>query len=85
MIPYHGSQYSGRGGHYESWFLRANHPHKPQAFWIRYTLFVPADDRPALGELWAIWFDAGRDDPSGWQFMVCDLARRSDGFAGQAG
>ena len=61
MIPYHGSQYSGHGGHYESWFLRANHPHKPQAFWIRYTLFVPADDRPSLGELWAIWFDAGRD------------------------
>lgn len=45
-------------GHYESFFLRANHPARPLAFWIRYTLFSPAD-RPAdaLGELWAIYFD----------------------------
>lgn len=57
MIPYHGCQHSGQPGHYESWFLRANHPSKAQAFWIRYTLFVPKDKRPSLGELWAIWFD----------------------------
>ena len=45
-------------GHYESWFQRANHPSEPLAFWIRYTIFVPADGtRPALGELWAILFD----------------------------
>ncbi len=42
---------------YESWFARANHPTEPRAFWIRYTLFVPADNRPALAELWAICFD----------------------------
>ncbi len=51
------------GGHYESWFQRANHPERPLAFWIRYTVFCPLG-RPqeALGELWAIWFDgeAGR-------------------------
>ncbi|HSW11781.1 MAG TPA: hypothetical protein VLI06_03005 [Solimonas sp.] len=49
----------GQGdGHYESWFLRANHPTRPQAFWIRYTLFAPRG-RPDLaeGELWAIHFD----------------------------
>lgn len=57
MIPYHGCQHHGQAAHYESWFLRANHPSKAQAFWIRYTLFVPKDKRPALGELWAIWFD----------------------------
>ena len=57
MIPYHGCQHSGQPGHYESWFLRANHPSRAQAFWIRYTLFVPRDKRPSLGELWAIWFD----------------------------
>jgi hypothetical protein len=47
-----------RRGHYESWFQRANHPSKPRAFWIRYTIFSPKD-RPAdaLGELWAIAFD----------------------------
>jgi hypothetical protein len=45
-------------GHYESYYLRGNHPERPLAFWIRYTIFSPAG-RPAdaLGELWAIVFD----------------------------
>jgi hypothetical protein len=45
-------------GHYESYFQRANHPERPLAFWIRYTIFSPKG-RPdeAVGELWAIWFD----------------------------
>lgn len=48
-------------GHYESWFLRANHPSRPLAFWIRYTIFEPRG-RPgdARGELWAVAFDAER-------------------------
>jgi len=48
-------------GHYESWFLRANHPTRSLAFWIRYTIFVP-HSRPqdAIGELWAILFDGER-------------------------
>lgn len=47
-----------RRGHYESYFVRANHPTKPHAFWIRYTIFSP-DRRPAgaVGELWAVVFD----------------------------
>jgi hypothetical protein len=47
-----------KAGHYESFFQRANHPNRPLAFWIRYTIFSP-DKRPddALGELWAIYFD----------------------------
>lgn len=52
-------------GHYESWFQRANHPTRPLAFWIRYTLFAPrapesSSARP-IGELWAITFDGERD------------------------
>jgi hypothetical protein len=45
-------------GHYESWFQRANHPTRPLAFWIRYTIFCPRG-RPeaAVGELWAVAFD----------------------------
>ncbi|HUP06998.1 MAG TPA: hypothetical protein VMU47_07595 [Caldimonas sp.] len=48
----------GEGGHYESWFVRANHRTRPLAFWIRYTLLVPKG-RPAdaTAEVWAIWFD----------------------------
>lgn len=45
-------------GHYESWFQRANHPGRPLALWLRYTLFQPPG-RPdeAVGEVWAIYFD----------------------------
>ncbi|MBX3619869.1 MAG: hypothetical protein KF891_07775 [Rhizobacter sp.] len=45
-------------GAYESWFQRANHPSRPLAFWIRYTVLSPRGRaRDALGELWAVWFD----------------------------
>lgn len=49
------------GGHYESYFQRANHGTRPLAFWIRYTLLVPRG-RPDQGvcELWAIYFDGER-------------------------
>lgn len=50
------ARWSGRPGHYESWFQRANHPTRPLALWIRYTIFAPLHG-PAEGELWAIWFD----------------------------
>jgi hypothetical protein len=45
-------------GFYESYFQRANHPTRPLAFWIRYTIFCPKG-RPedAIGELWAVYFD----------------------------
>jgi hypothetical protein len=48
-------------GHYESYFIRANHAARGLAFWIRYTLFSPTG-RPqeARGELWAIAFDSER-------------------------
>ncbi|MBI5514091.1 MAG: hypothetical protein HY909_10010 [Deltaproteobacteria bacterium] len=48
-------------GHYESWFQRANHPSRPLAFWIRYTIFHPKGGSP-VGELWAIWFDGEREE-----------------------
>jgi hypothetical protein len=55
-----GSRYDpgSADGLYESYYLRANHPDRPLAFWIRYTVFSPAG-RPgeARGELWAIVFD----------------------------
>ncbi|MCC2637097.1 MAG: hypothetical protein K0Q68_816 [Moraxellaceae bacterium] len=45
-------------GHYESWFLRANHPSRKEGFWLRYTIFAPAGQpQKAIGELWAIHFD----------------------------
>jgi len=48
-------------GHYESWFLRGNHPDRPLAFWFRYTVTSPTG-RPqdAVAELFAITFDGER-------------------------
>lgn len=45
-------------GHYESYFVRANHPQRALAFWIRYTIFAPRG-RPAdaVCQLWAVYFD----------------------------
>ncbi len=53
------ARYHGQSrGHYESFFLRANHPSRPLAFWIRYTIFSPKNHpENALGELWAIFFN----------------------------
>jgi hypothetical protein len=49
-------------GHYESFFVRANHPSRPLAFWVRYTLLVPAaKPDAAVAELWAIAFDGERE------------------------
>src|SRR5215469_13608475 len=49
-------------GHYESFFQRANHPSRPLAFWIRYTLFSPKQHpEAAVGELWAIYFNGETD------------------------
>ena len=52
------TRYSGQAdGHYESFFIRANHPTRPLAFWIRYTIFSPRGaPENAVGELWAILF-----------------------------
>jgi len=45
-------------GHYESYFLRANHPTKALAFWLRYTIFSPkGKNQQSIGELWGAFFD----------------------------
>lgn len=52
----------GKSGHYESFFVRANHPFRSLAFWIRYTIFQPAGKPDnAIGELWAIIFNGDTD------------------------
>ena len=46
-----------RTGHYESYFLQANHPDRPLAFWVRFTLVSPENQKTAIGEVWAVYFD----------------------------
>jgi hypothetical protein len=45
-------------GHVESFFLKANDPSGPRAFWIKFTVYAPlgAKER-AAAEVWAIAFD----------------------------
>lgn len=68
------------GGHYESWFQRANHPSRPLAFWIRYTIYSPAHrSEDAVGELWAIFFDGERGRTTAvkqeFPLSACSFAR----------
>jgi hypothetical protein len=66
-----------RAGHYESFYQRANHPDRPLAFWIRYTIFAPANDpAAAIGELWAVVFDGetGRHTVAKEEFPLADCA-----------
>lgn len=72
-----------RAGHYESFYQRANHPQRPLAFWIRYTIFAPKG-RPdaAIGELWAVYFDGetGRHAVAKEEHRVADCEFGRDGF-----
>lgn len=93
MAPLTGLNYTRylpaqQAGHYESFFQRANHPTRPLAFWIRYTIFSPKGrSAEAVGELWAIFFDGERGQHTAvkqeWPISQCRFAR--DQFAVQVG
>lgn len=53
-------RYAGAPGHVESYFLRANDPERPRAFWLKQCILAPLDG-PALAESWFIWFDGERN------------------------
>lgn len=78
----------GPAGHYESFFQRANHPTRPLAFWIRYTLFSP-QGRPAqaVGELWAVCFngETGQHLAAKQAFPLGECAFSPAAFAVQIG
>ncbi|MEW6776899.1 MAG: tocopherol cyclase family protein [Bdellovibrionota bacterium] len=46
-------------GHVESYFLKANHPTEPRAFWLKFTLLCrPNGTAQAVGDVWAVIFNA---------------------------
>lgn len=51
----------GQRGHVESYFLKLNEPRQRFALWLKFTVYAPLVG-PALGEVWAVWFDL--DDPA---------------------
>ncbi|MEV6509155.1 hypothetical protein AB0M61_23940 [Streptomyces sp. NPDC051642] len=77
-----------RAGHYESFYQRGNHPTEPRAFWIRYTVFSPADmPEAAIGELWAIWFDGvtGQHVVAKEEHPIADCHFSTDSFGARVG
>jgi hypothetical protein len=42
--------------YYESRFVRANHPHRPQALWLRETLLLPTAGE-SVADVWVMVFD----------------------------
>ena len=49
-------------GLYESYFVKAHHPERPQAFWMRHTIHKrPAHD--PIGSVWLTLFDADAEEP----------------------
>lgn len=72
---------ANRAGHYESWFVRANHPTRPLGLWVRYTVFQPRGDAgAAIGELWAIAFngETGRHAAAKSEFPMGQCEFQSD-------
>lgn len=57
--PDNALRFAGQRGHVESYFLRANHPTRPLAIWLKATVLAPRSG-PALAESWFIWFDGER-------------------------
>jgi hypothetical protein len=55
-------RYEGRGGHVESYFLRANDPERPRAIWLKATVYAPLHGEPEV-ESWLVAFDADRPAP----------------------
>lgn len=79
---------TSRKGHYESYFLRANHPDRPQAFWIRYTIFSPrGNPEQSIGELWAAFFDGqeNRVTAAKTEVPIGECAFSPDGLAARIG
>lgn len=77
-----------RAGHYESFYQRANHPKRPLAFWIRYTIFAPAKNpAAAVGELWAVAFDGetGEHAVAKREFPIAECEFARDRFAVRVG
>jgi hypothetical protein len=75
-------------GHYESFYQRANHPTRPWAFWIRYTLFSPRGmPGSAIGELWSIFFDGetGEHVVAKEEYPLGDCHFDRDSFSARVG
>jgi hypothetical protein len=76
-----------RGGHVESFFLKANAPGEGRALWVKFTLLAPTG-RPeaARAEVWAVVFDRRGGPPRAWKSSqpAADAILSRDGLGFQA-
>lgn len=68
MTPDNARRHAGPG-HVESWFVRANHPSRPLALWLKITILAPVDGEP-VAEAWLVAFDGENDQHHGWRETV---------------
>jgi len=66
-------------GHYESFYLKANHPSQPMALWIRYTVHKRPGEGP-MGSLWCTLFDRSNGLPRAVKQTTADLGAREDEY-----
>ena len=59
-LPANAPRFSGKRGHVESYFWRANDPERPRALWLKATVLAPLHGEP-VAEGWFIWFDGERN------------------------
>ena len=64
--------------HVESWFVRANDPHRPRAVWLRSTVLTRRDGS-AVAEAWCSVFDGDRTLASRQQVPLADASYAGDG------
>ncbi len=60
LPPPNAVRFAGQPGHVESYFVRANHPTRPLALWLKATILSPLDG-PPVAESWFIWFDGEKN------------------------
>lgn len=66
-----------RGGHYESFYLKACNPAEPLGVWIRYTVHKRPGSRPA-GSLWFTLFDRSAEGPRASKVTIPDPGSGGD-------
>ena len=64
--------------HYESYFLKANHPTEPRAFWLRHTVHQRPGEAPTAS-LWLTLFDGDQPVQAGKQTVGRDGLHVPDG------
>jgi hypothetical protein len=70
--------------HYQSRFIRANNPLRPQALWLRETLLLPTTG-PATADVWVMLFDPGCNAALKESYPIADADFHDDPWTARIG